>query len=450
MAGAKIPPPLRFSGWPRGIWNKGSEESVPLTETGTQQALRGAVNIDLDNAGKPRRRPGFELVESLPGLHSLWSHPRAPRMLAAQGNSLIAFDEDESGWGEPALAGPVGLPVAYALGSESVYFCNSAGSGMIGPEGEIGPWATECPGGQPDAAVDASVGGLDPGVYQVAITFVDAAGRESGATLPVEVEVPEGGGIRLSQFPVAVRPETAWARVYCSLPGGEDLFWVMDLPLPAAAALIGAHTPGAQLDKLFLSELPPGDCVAFHAGTLHSAAGNVHSWGEPLMHGLTRRSTSQARYDAKVTLLAPSGQGEDGGVFLCVAAGAGKSRGRTYFLAGSIAKNWRRGVVYANGAVPGTLTYIDAKDLDLQVKGEVPVWFTDQGQLVAGLPSGEVLELHGETYDGPTRAEHGATAIREIDGIKHIISVLKGGASATFGASDSADAEVWKNGVRIR
>lgn len=450
MAGAKIQPLLRFSGWPRGLWNRGKEEAVPLDEAGKQTALRGAVNIDLDDLGKPSRRSGYQLLSALPGLHSLWSHPRFPLMLAAQGNSLLAFDARLTVSSVPAIAGPAHVPIAFALGSEDVYFCNPSGSGQIEPTGSVRAWATESPGGQPTATVNLTVGGLAAGVYQVAITFVDDTGRESGATLPVEVNVPANGGISLSNFPIAQRPETVWARVYCSEPNGATLAKVTNVPLPASALLIGAHVGGELLDKLFLSELPPGQCLAFHAGILHSALGPVHSWSKPMMHGLTQRSTDQARYDADVTLLVPSGQGDNSGLFLAVAAGAGKSNGRTYFLSGANPKDWRRKIAYAYGAVPGTLTYVPAADLGLDTPGEVPVWYSDSGQMVAGLPNGDIIELHGAAYDGPSQAEHGATALRDIGGTKHLVTVLRGGSATGFAASDSADAEVWYRGARIR
>lgn len=451
MAGAKIPGPLRFAGWPRGVQNRGTEEAVLIDEMGKQTALRGGVNVDFDELGKPSRRQGYELTLALAGLHSLWSHPRFPLMLAAKDDTLLAFDTLEDSTAIADLVGPVDAPVCFALGSQDVYFSTRHDCGMVDADGTVRPWATENPSGQPAAAADAAVGGLDGGTYQVAITFTDATGRESGATLPVEVTVPQGGGIRLTDFPLPTHDDTTWVRLYCSPPEGDTLYFVQQLPVLTSAALIGAHTPGEALDKMFLSPLPPGQCVAHVAGTVHVGRGKLHAWAEPLMHGLGRAHTNYAVYDADITLLAPVGQGKDAGLYLSVAAGAGKSAGRTYYLAGPDPKNWSRAIAHPHGAVPGSLSIVEADSIGLDVPGEVPMWFTDNGQLVVGLPGGKVQQLHADRYDGPVKASTGATAMREDDnGIKHVLTVLRGGESNRFAASDSADAEVWKHGVRIR
>jgi hypothetical protein len=291
---------------------------------------------------------------------------------------------------------------------------------------------------------------LDAGTYQVALTFVDATGRESGSTLPAELDVPAAGGIRLSQFPVPQSANVQTMNVYCSAPNGETLYFVQSLPAAATALLIGAHTPGAPLDKLFLTALPPGQCVAHSGGRLQVGVGPVHMWAEALMHGLTRAHTSFAVYDSTITLLADAGQGPRSGTFLSVAAGNGKASGRTYFLSGPDPMSWTRTVAHPYGAVPGTLAYVEATTLGLEGEGDIPVWYADNGQLVAGLPSGKVVPLHETAYEGPKQPTAGSVALRDVDGVSHLLAVVQGGSAARFAASDVADAEVWKNGVRIR
>lgn len=448
MTGAKIPPPLRFSGWPAGMVNRGREEALPLSELGQQVALRAAVNVDLDDTGKPQRRPGYRRLSETP-THSLWAHPFMPYMLGVQANSLVTLGIDGSSTEVAELTAPPATAMSYAIGPRLVFYSNRHDSGMVWDTGFRRPWATECPNGQPQVEALTAIGGMDAGTYQVAVTFVDDGGRESGATLPVEIDVAADGGIQLTGFPPALTDGPAFVRVYCSAPNGETLFAVGDMPVGVSTYMIGAHTPGALLDKLFLTELPPGQAIAFHGGALHVAVGKYHFWGEPLMQGLTNRTRNYVRYDTDVTMMASAGQAKGSGLFVSVAAAAGRTAGRTYFLNGPDPKQAQRVIAHPHGAVSGSLSFVDAAKLGLEADDDLPTWVTDDGQIVVGLPSGQVLQLHAKTYAGPVFASGASIAMRERDGLSHLVAVLRGGATNRMATSDTADAEVWRNGVRV-
>lgn len=448
MPGAKIPPPLRFAGWPGGVRNRGREESSPLSEMGTQTALRAARNVDLDDAGKPQRRPGRTNL-STTATHSLWAFSRFPYMLAVQEGQLVSIEPDGSAIELAALAAPARARMAFAFGADSAYGTNGHDTLIVSPNGVAGPWATECPEGQPVADVLAGAGGLAAGTYQVAITHVDGDGRESGATLPVEVEVADDGGIRLTGFPVPQTDGPVWTRVYCSKPNGDTLYFVGSMPTGSAAYVIGAHESGAALDKLFLSALPAGQTVAFHAGRLYVGIENLLVWGEAMMHGLTNLTRNWMRYDTDVIQIAPVGQAESSGLFVSVAAGSGRAAGRTYFLAGPDPKKAPRVVALPQGAVAGSLTYVDSKALGYDTRGDLPVWVTDDGQLAAGMPNGQIELLHEKNYVGPTQLSAASLAVREHNGLQHLVASLRGGMVNKMATTDTADAEVWRAGVRV-
>lgn len=444
MAGVNSNELLPLSGFPGGINNRAPEEAVPAG------ALRAARNVDLDDAGKLRRRPGATEVYGVPGLHSLWAHDRVQWLLGVDPTSgIIGFDvyEDREALG-PTLQRP-DLPMSWDYAAGRVFASNGVDALELREDGTTQGWATEAPGGQPLASVLASAGGLDAGIYQVAVTFIDVDGRESGATLPVEVELQAGQGIQLTNFPVSTDPRTALVRVYCSAPNGETLFAAQDLPVGLPSFLLGAHTPGAQLDKLFLSTMPPCTIVRAGHGRLWGARGPLLLWSEALMYGLTRGATNYARHDGDVTMIEMVGQGESSGLYVSTAAGAGKRAGRTYYLTSPDPANWQRVVAHHEGAVPGSATQLPARELGFEVPGLVPVWLTGGGQLVAGLPGGQVVELHAANYVAPAGVEHASLALREVGGMRHLIATLRGGQASGLTAVDQAEAEVWKNGARI-
>lgn len=449
MAGVRSKELLKLGTWPAGIANRGPEEAMPTDEDGNVIALRSAKNVDIDERGKVRRRPGATLVRAAAGLHSIWAHDRFPYMLGVYDADIVLIDSVEN-------VTPLGLgltkpdaPMSFDLLAGAVYASNGTDRVQVLEDGSFRAWAAECPGGQPQVTVQAGQGGLAAGTYQVAITFLDADGREGGASLPVEVELDAGDGMLFTNFPVPADPSTTWVRIYCSRPNGEPLYAVQDIPVAMTSFLLGVHQPGAMLDKLLLTALPPGQIVRGHNGRQLVATGNLMLWSPALTYGLTLRHRAYHRYDAPLTLMEPAGEAEGSGLFVATAAGNGKSAGRTYYLTGPDPQNWQRVIAYPQGAVPGSAIKVDAKALGLQSGGIVPVWLADNGRIVAGLPGGQVIELHGDRYVGPARAERASLALREFNGMQHLIATLRGGEVSGLAATDLAVAEVWKDGVKI-
>lgn len=435
--------------WPLGIANRVPEDAMPTDDDGNVVALRAARNVDIDDAGKVRRRPGATLALERAGLHSVWATDRFPFLLGVDATGIVAMDESEDMVAVGAALERPDLPMAWDHGANRVFASNGYESTEILPDGSRRPWAVEQPSGQPLAAPSASVGGLDKGTYQVAVTFLDIDGRESGSTLPVEVELAQNQGITLSNFPQALDPRTAMVRVYCSAPNGDVLRWAQDLPLGLSSFTLGNHTPGKPLETLFLTTLPPCTALCVHGGRLYGARRNLLVWSEPLNYGLTRRAGGYQPYDGDVTLVARAGEAESAGLYVVTAAAGGRRAGRTYFLTGPRPGEWQRVVAHTHGAVPGSMVRVSAKALRLEAPGDVPVWLTDNGQIVAGLPGGQVIELHEANYAAPERAERAAIALRTVDGMRHLIASLRGGQASSMGSRDVAEAEVWKNGERI-
>ena len=176
--------------FPAGLNNVAAETDVPST------ALRDAVNVDLTEAGKIRRRRGY--VQRIDGsAHSLF--PTASGyLLAVVDGDLVAYDPD---WGDKSIRSGVGdRPISFAEIAGSIYWSNGDIIRRVTGALADAPLWPECPG-QPTVAAYAS-GGLSAGDYQVAITYTDADGRESGSSMAVEVTLTAGQGIQLTNIPL--------------------------------------------------------------------------------------------------------------------------------------------------------------------------------------------------------------------------------------------------------
>lgn len=435
MAGVPPGKAIPLEGWPRGIDNKSREDAVDA------RAVRAAVNVDFDAAGKASRRPGYGLALAEAGLHSLYAEPRWPLLMAGTASELLSFDSTLRRTSHATLT--TDAPLSYATVGDRLFYCNGRDSGLVLADGTRHAWAPEGPGGQPTLSVNPSAGGLTAGMYQLAITFVDSLGRESGASLAEVISVAEGQGIVLSNFPVPSTPGTQSIRVYCSPANGDVLYLAQEIPVGLSQFLLGRHTPGRALETQFLEPMPAGHIVRAQNGRLHVAHNDMHLWSAALHYGMHKRHTSYTRYEARLTLLEPVGEGDRSGVYVATAQ-------RTYFLSGASPEAWRRNYARGTGAVEGSAMQLDGEDLDIEgLAGRVAAWMDSDGNLVVGTPSGQVIDLHDTRYRGKDGVEFARLAMRERLGQKHLVATMRGGAASTFRASDRVEAEVWKNGVRI-
>lgn len=430
MAGVPGSELKKYEGFPAGINNILPEHSVG------RNALRAAVNVDIDDTGRLSRRAGTTLISTLPGLHSLFADRRFPYMLAADADTLYSFDETLTPTVVTALTRNADM--SYAVNEFGLFYSNGTDTGHIDLAGQRTAWSAPMPAGQPLVGVNALAGGLNAGEYQVAITFFDAQGRESGAHNATVVDVPEGGGIVLQDWP-EMSADVAHIGIYMSPANGDMMYQAEILAAPMSTPyLLGRRILGRALDTLFLTPMPPCTLLCMFNGRMLGNYNGTVVWSESINPGLTKRHENWIQFPS-VTLIAAAGQD---GIFIA-------SENRTYFMEGADPAVWKRRIVHASGAVRNTLTYVNASDLNLEAAGMVAVWMDTRGELIAGLTDGSVLRLHKDTYAGAINAEKGSIALREYDGIRQLIATHTGGFGSKVRAGDSVSVEVCRNGVIV-
>jgi len=445
MTGVRDSALTQLLGWPQGLDNLSSETGLAMGKKGpggtVQGALRVADNVDINEQGKISRRRGYTVVEATTDLQSVWADKRYPYMLAVHGQNLVKYNEDLARTTIVALTAPAGTRMSYAFDAGYVYYTNGFDSGRVDFDGFRSPWALQPPTGQPLLQANAA-GGLAAGQYQVAITYRDASGRESGTTMAADIELTEGQGIRLLSIPQPTDPEAAWIRIYATHTNGTVLRFCQDIPVGLTTYVLGAQMLGAPLATQFHEPLPPGQIVRLYRGRMYVFRYNILYFSEAMHYGQGILHANYVHMNGDGTMIEGLHLGEETGLFVADAK-------RTYFFSGAEPAKWTRAIAHAHGVVVGSPTQVDPVLLGLEGSGSVPFWFDTAGGMVVGGAGGRVTPLHRDRFVGPANAEAAATVVREVAGLRQVLTTVRGGTENPLAVSDRAEAEVWKNGVRL-
>ncbi|MGL6290512.1 MAG: hypothetical protein ACRC2H_07500 [Silanimonas sp.] len=400
-----------------GVNNLGDERAQP------GNPLRAAVNVDINREGRVRRRAGrTEVVAAAVETHSIFAEAPFPWALYADGPNLVALDSAQ----RPTTIGGAlasGLPISFARINDAVFYSNGVQSGMVTADLELLPWAPEAPAGQPLLEAFAS-GGLAEGGYQVAITYRDVLGRESGAGVATQIDVAAGQGIRLVAIPQPIGVHVTTVRVYRTDANDTTLRHVRDIPVGMTTLVLGSSERGRHLDTQHLRPLPAGHIVRYGHGRQWVARGNELLWSEPLRYGLFNPGFNRVRFGGRVSLVRPVGEGGEGaGVF--VSAG-----GRTFWIAGADPANFVPRIVDAAEAVEGTDALTPGRVWKLETSDNVAAWLSTEGYFCIGMPGGTVMRLRDDEVATDV-GERGAVLYREERGIRQLVASLQGRAPST-------------------
>ena len=427
MAGVRDRGLIKAGPWPLGVDNTSQEGELARDEFGQIIALREAVNVVLSSGGRPRRRKGFAAVNA-DTAHSLWSAPLLQHGFFVKNGQLTALLAS----GETAPVAPavfVVNPLSFALINDRVYFSNDAVCGMVDLGLQAWSWAPEHPAGQPTLAIGA--GSLDKGRYQVAVTFVDWLGRESGSTLAAEIELPNGGGIVVTDIPT---PSEGGTNVYVTGANDQVLRLYDSAAVWPSGLTVSAPATGRALMTQFLEPLPPGNIVRGGHGRQWVARGNELFWSEPLRYGMFNRAKNRMRFAAPIDLVEPIGDGTGGaGVF--VAAG-----NHTYWYGDADPAKWTQVTSAHAGAIPGSSVTVKGTVLGLASPAPVLVWLSRSGKFVVGTPGGGIAEIKNKAV--VDIAESAATLVREDSGDTFITASLRSPAKHALAVSDVATTHI--------
>lgn len=418
-------------GFPAGVNNLSPETAVP------GNAVRAAVNVDFDRAGKWSRRDGTTLAVAGQDIHSLWAPPDGDRAYYVEGSWLYQIDPAKGMSSRRAVRAGLtpGAHMCFTELNDEICYSNGFQSGSV-----FGTVGVEMPVGSITCSMRPG-GALTPGAYKVGLVFVKDSGEESGAIVS-DFVLTKIGGISVDSFALPQDPTIRRARLYLSPPNDEGaLYQAFDMDFSPGDILFSGPATGKLLDTWMLEPPPHAHLLQSFNGRLYGANENILWYTQAFRYGLHRPSTDYVDMGARITLIEAAGDKK--GIFV------GTTKG-TFFLAGADASNMRMQTVSELAPVEGTGTAIDTKVFGMKELPQffAPVWFTNKGWVV-GLNDGTVKNLIHDRL-ALSNVDRGSTLIRKSNGSTHLVGVFRGGDNSAAAASDSMTSEIIRNGIVIK
>lgn len=394
---------IRLGPWPAGMNNRQEAHALP------EGTLRNAVNIDIDNQGRLRRRGGYSRIVAAVGAHS--GYACAGGVFFVDGTRLLRLNDDDSATEICTVSGD---PVAYEYFDGVLYFSDGVTARKLLADGTVMRWGYDVPG---KPALASFPGALPAGRYLAAATYVTADGIEHGASELAEIAVTVDSSIQFTDLP---QRGDAVLRLYLSPVNGKTLYHVGDTQA-AAFTVYAEPGSGKALDTQFVSGPPAGSIIRQHDGRMYVADGNIRWHSEPFAFSHFKLAQNFVQYEHDIAVMEPV----EAGMWVATTA-------RTYLLGGETAESPVQREVVSYGAIPGT----GVKD---PATGNA-MWYSTRGA-VTGTRDGQIVNMQEANVAADTGAA-GAAVLRERDGIKQFIASVRDSTVSPLAATSFIEMEV--------
>ena len=398
--------PMTVSSFALGMNTRRPDFDLKLTTPPYGRFMREIVNCDLAQAGNALKlRRGYTKVLSAAAGNALWADDT--QAYYANGTALVALADVANTLTATAVTGAAlssGAPVSFSTAPFGGAFWTDGVSLGYVLAGVSVPVAPPQPIVLP--AVTTGAGTLDAGIYSVAYTYVDAAGRQSAATAPLTVTLAAGSSL---VFTLSTAPAYK-LRVFVSLPNGVEVYSALDFNAGATGAQTLTVLGGvlSACITMGLQNMPAGRFVRYNNGRLLVAVGNILFFSKPYMSGLYDPTMDFIQFPTPIEIVE------------CVTGeGTYVVADQTYWFDGDIADT-KPITISPDTAIPGT-------GVIRPETGDV-AWMSTRG-LVLGGSAGKV-ELPQDDNITVGLTTLGASGFIERDGRKQIVVTLLGTALA--------------------
>ncbi len=281
-----------------GMNNRVSIETLPqATEDIPWSKARNAVNCVFDDRGRIQfPRPGKTLKYAG---DCKWVYKGPNITLFVEDGVLKKLNSDNTA--TTVKTGVGDSRMSYTTVENTTYWANALISGKVSSAGVASEWGVQRPSRQPDVSV-LSTGGLHAGSYRVAITWIGSDGLESGAGPGARVEVPAGGGIHLTNFPVPPSYVTGVA-VYVSSVNSKDFYLYGEYSASINDVVIFYKVCTIPLQTQFMFPPIPRAEIIAHYGRIYYVVGKRLYFTAPTKYGLQRKNSYWA-FDSDIQVVA--------------------------------------------------------------------------------------------------------------------------------------------------
>lgn len=401
-----------------GNWTKGMDNVHEPHELASNALVR-AINVDITDTGKVRRRRGHTLVNAMSDAHSLWDDG-ADNAYFVRNNQLYKLLEGAN----TQLIGTVQANLnhlSYVSVHDTIYFTSKNVRGRIKND-VLEPWGIETPATPPQLAQTA--GNLDAGTYFGLITYVLADGRESGASTISRVDLTESAGIATLLLPIPVDPAVTRKRLYLTTANGLNFYMAKEVAAADQFIIVNTETSGAELRTQHLSPLPNGIAITYSNGrifVIDAADPRVVKYTLTNQYDHTDVREKYYLFPEPCNLIAGTKSGlyigSGKAVYYIGNAGTAESSFNLIFNYGTIAESAR--------IIPGTDEYI---------------WMTERGAMVGHDGGQYEILANGSLVTG--FMDNAASMVREKDGLTQYVVVGNNTEASSLQVGSYAEAEI--------
>lgn len=403
-------PDVKFGGF-KGMDNIHEDIELP------HDVLRRAINTDVLDSGRLRRRKGSSLSLSSADAHSLWSDGAQAYFVAS--NTLRKFLENGTSTAVGSFA--VGdNRVSYVKANADIYLTSKNARGRI-RDGVLSPWGVEVPSTPPTLAV--TVGNLPAGTYYAALTYLLADGRESGASVLSKITLTTEGGVTTTAMPNPVGTAVTKKRLYLSTVDGEELFMAAEVSAASQFTSLGNQAPGARLRTAYLSPPPFGRVLATYNGWIFIVDAinpRIVWYTEALDFDHVDQRKNYYQFGADVSVIAAVTDG----LYVCADL--------TYFLPNAGNKDAGQRVVLEIGAIEGSAASIP-------LSSDV-IWMTERGPVIG--KDGGAVQLIADKAIASGGMINATSMVREKDGLSQFVVVGNNTQDSALQGGSYAEAEI--------
>lgn len=379
----------RQENWKLGIDNRSPSARI------ANGAVRDCLNFSPTDAGTFALRPGFESIFSGSRIRMAFGVGRG-RALVADDSGLVELDLLAQTSRVLAAITPAGPVCAARLSGDT--FIASARDMLRYSGGAIRDWIV--PGAPEDFPVSLVDGGLQPGLYRLACTFVDGHGDESGVLAPLRISVPAGKALQVT---VPSPPAGLSVRLYASVANGSTLY--LQGAQEGQQVLHTVRDDSARCATEGLAPMPRPDALCMlQDARLVGVRGKCLHLSRPYRPHLHDPVADFFQFSDVPAVVLPCGAG------LFVSAGQA-----TYFLTGIGTDQPQMPKVLEFGAVSGTGRVLP--------DGRC-AWMSPYG-VVVGTPDGVATPIASDRFV-PRQGEHGTSGLVHSNGSSLLVTTMRG------------------------
>jgi len=397
--------------------------------------LKEALNVDIDKSGGIDKREGYTQKDT-GNWTALWSEDS--RCFGVKDGQLVSVSEQ---YNVTELGHLVGTsPVSFAHVDGRTHYVSDTTTGIIHDDGlALSTFGIDRPNPRPSLAV-APTGSLEQGTYQVALTYVDDRGLESGSGVASLINVGEGQGIEVESIAISNDPRVTHVNIYCSTPNGEVLYFIGRVVNGISSTTITSIRHGVLPLKSFnVFPAPTGHIIRYAHSRLWIAQGSTLWYSDPLSYEWFRFQEAFLPFPERIRAVMPTA----GGMWI--------ASDKLYYLAGQDPVKAKLTEKEPVKVVEGT----DRKIVGAYIFFEnTPIGYkwlvtTDKGMYVC-FNDGVTLNMTERNVVFP-EADKGTGLFIQKEGINRYLSILQKRAdtdNARLG--DQVTAQIIRNGVPIQ